>query len=136
MCIEEDNNISKYIESTFFIHVCTIEIWVCPTNCLFVLNRNMWTPTAEGNNTLPIWDTRYTRYIQYIYKYIQDIYKIPGGGPAPRGRAGPPPPPGRRLVFFICLVYICISLVYILYILYPRWVMSCFPPPWGSTYSY
>ena len=49
--------------------------------------------------------TKYIKICTSIYKYIQEIYKIPGGGgparprgagpgPArtPRGRAGPPPP--------------------------------------------
>ena len=45
----------------------------------------------------------YTRYTQ---KHIQDIYKVPSGGPAPRPRAGPELAPRAAAWYFVCILYI------------------------------
>ena len=51
---------------------------------------------------------------QHIYKYIQEKYKIQGGGdPA---RPGPAPRRPRRLVFCEYLVYMCLYLYICVYI--------------------
>ena len=54
-----------------------------------------------------------------LLKHTQEIYKIPGGGPAARGRARLPPP-GRRLVFCIYFLYIFYIFLYILYMKYHK----------------
>ena len=86
----------------------------------------------------------YTKHIRNIYEVYTNIYKIytkyqaaarrrlpgqaprrgPGPARAPRGLAGQPPP-GRRLVFCIYLVYICIYLhIFLTYFVYISYIFK------------
>ena len=76
--------------------------------------------------------------IQNIYKYIQDIYKIPGGGQAAAARPGPEAPgpararasgPGRAAAAWRPPGILYISCIYCIYFVYISHIFRVFSKP-------
>ena len=91
-------------------------------------HKIIWTGTRLAVSKDALYNfvyTKYTKMNQHIYREIQNIYNIPGGGagrPGPRAaRAqGRPGRVSRRLVFCIYFVYSCI------YVCFSGWYFLSF----------